>query len=96
MRGAEHDAVAQRYAHFWRYMMNDDPVYVGLTYSNDDIDELMKHAGIENGFFTVRMGNREATQYYTKSENHTLDIPYGEDLWCLEYPSNYRFWEKID
>ena len=96
MRGAEHDAVAQRYAHFWRYMMNDDPVYVGLTYSNDDIDEFMKHAGIENGFFTVRMGNREATQYYTKSENHTLDIPYGEDLWCLEYPSNYRFWEKID
>ena len=57
--------------------MNDDPVYVGLTYSNDDIDEFMKHAGIENGFFTVRMGNRE-------------------DLWCLEYPSNYRFWEKID
>lgn len=48
--------------------MNDDPVYVGLTYSNDDIDEFMKHAGIENGFFTVRMGNREATQYYTKSE----------------------------
>ena len=56
----------------------------------------MKHAGIENGFFTVRMGNREATQYYTKSENHSLDIPYGDDLWCLEYPSNYRFWEKID
>lgn len=95
MRGAEHDAVAQRYTHFWRYMMNDDPVYVGLTYSNDDIDEFMKHAGIENGFFTVRMGNREATQYYTKSENHTLDIPYGEDLWCLEYPLNYRFWEKL-
>ena len=33
---------------------------------------------------------------YVLSENHTLDIPYGEDLWCLEYPSNYRFWEKID
>lgn len=49
--------------------MNDDPVYVGLTYSNDDIDEFMKHVGIENGFFIVRMGNREATQYYTKSEN---------------------------
>lgn len=28
--GTEHDAVAQRYAHFWRYMMNKDPVYVGL------------------------------------------------------------------
>lgn len=24
---------------------------------------------------------------YVLSENHTLDIPYGEDLWCLEYPS---------
>ena len=33
---------------------------------------------------------------YVLSENHTLDIPYGEDLWCLEYPSNYRFCEKID
>lgn len=141
MRGAEHDAVAQRYAHFWRYMMKNDPVYVGLTYSNDDIDEFMNQAGIEHGFFTVKMGSREATQYYTKSENtsaiqskgrydskyehitstgnqlmnyepgsvfklngkeyvlsenHTLDIPYGEDLWCLEYPSNYRFGEKID
>lgn len=31
---------------------------------------------------------------YVLSENHTLDIPYGEDLWCLEYPSDYRFWEK--
>lgn len=141
MLGAEHDAVAQRYAHFWRYMMNDDPVYVGLTYSNNDIDEFMNHASIEYGFFTVKMGNREATQYYTKSENtsaiqskarydskyehitstgyqlmnyapgsvfkldgkeyvlsekHTLDITYGEDLWCLEYPSNYRYGEKID
>lgn len=141
MRGAEHDAVAQRYAHFWRYMMKDDPVYVGLTYSNDDIDEFMNHAGIEHGFFTVKMGSREATQYYTKSENtsaiqskerydskyehitstgyelmnyepgsvfklngkeyvlsenHTLDIPYGEDLWCLEDPSNYRYGEKIE
>ena len=41
MRGAEYDAIAQRYSHFWRYMMSDDPVYVGLTYSDDDIDEFM-------------------------------------------------------
>ncbi len=141
MRGAEHDEVAQRYAHFWRYMKSDDPVYLGLTYTNDEIDEFMSDAGIEYGFFTVKMGTSEATQYYTKSENttaiqskarydskyehitstgyqlmnyepgsvfklngkeytlsenHTLDIPYGEDLWCLEYPSNYRYGEKID
>ena len=48
MRGPGHDAVAQRYAHFWRYMMSNDPVFVGLTYSNDDIDEFMNHAGIEH------------------------------------------------
>lgn len=69
MREAEYDAVAQKYAHFWRYMMNDNLVYVGLTYSNNDIDEFMNHAGIEYGFFTVKMENQEATQYYTKSEN---------------------------
>ena len=33
---------------------------------------------------------------YVLSENHTLDIPYGEDLWCLESTSNYRYGEKID
>ena len=32
---------------------------------------------------------------YVLSENHTLDIPYGEDLWSLKYPENYRFGEKI-
>ena len=33
---------------------------------------------------------------YVLSENHTLDIPYGEDLLCLESTSNYRYGEKID
>lgn len=64
-----------------------------LLVINNDSSKVRKHG---ETYFTIRMGNREATQYYTKSENHTLDIPYGEDLWCLEYPSNYRFWEKID
>lgn len=109
-----------------------------LLVINNDSSKVRKHG---ETYFTIRMGNREATQYYTKSENtsaiqskarydskyehitstgyqlmyyepgsvfklngkeyvlsenHTLDIPYGEDLWCLEYPSNYRFCEKID
>ena len=33
---------------------------------------------------------------YVLSEDHTLDIPYGEDLLCLESTSNYRYGEKID
>lgn len=100
----------------------------------------MSEAGVSYGFFTVKMGDREATQFYSAtettspiqskerydiryqhltsggvlldeyepgsvfkigdkeyvlSENHTLDIPYGEDIYNLQYPSNYRFGEKI-
>lgn len=141
MRGAEYDATASNYSRFWRYMMSKDPVYYGLTWSDGEVREFMSEAGIENGFFTIKMGEREATQYYSASktagvihskerydskyehitstgyhfmnyepgsvfklngkeyilsENHTLDIPYGEDLWCLEYPSNYVYGEKIN
>ncbi|MGN0430804.1 MAG: hypothetical protein ACI4EQ_00440 [Lachnospiraceae bacterium] len=35
-----------------------------------------------------------------KGSTHSLakdyGILYGEDLWSLEYPSNYRYGEKID
>lgn len=141
MRGTEYDAAAQNYSRFWRYMMSKDPVYYGLIWSNDEVQELMGEAGIEHGFFTVKMGERESIQYYSASKtggiihskerydskykaltstgyelmnyepgsvfklngkeyvlsgNHTLDIPYGEDLWCLENPSNYVYGEKID
>lgn len=141
IRGAEHDAVAQDYVKFWNYLTSADPVYYGLHWSQDEVREYMSDSGIETGFFTVKIGEKEATQYYSASEtggvihskarydskyehltstgyqlmgyepgsvfklngkeyvlseNHTLDIPYGEDLWCLEYPSNYRFGVKID
>lgn len=140
MREAEYDSVAQDYANFWDYMTSDDPVYYGLHWTQAEVDKYMSEAGIEHGFFTVKAGEKEATQYYTAhktsaamqskerydsrykdvtsegyllmnyepgsvfklnekeyvlSENHTLDIPYGEDLWSLKYPENYRFGEKI-
>ena len=140
MRGAEYDAVAQDYANFWDYMTIDDPVYYGLHWTQEQVRDYMGEAGIETGFFTVKVGEKEATQYYSASktggvihskerydskyqhltstgyelmsyepgsvfklngkeyvlsENHTLDIPYGEDLWCLGEPENYRFGEKI-
>ena len=101
----------------------------------------MEKAGIKNGFFTVKMGDREATQFYSAtkttspiqskerydaryknltsggilldeyeagdifkignkeyvlSESHTLDIPYGEDIYNIEYPSNYKFGKKVE
>lgn len=131
LRGAPYDSVAIRYARFWRYLMSKDPVYIGLTYSDEEIRSYMDQAGIKTGFFTVKMGNREATQFYSAtnltspiqskerydlryqtitsdgilldeyepgaifkigdkeyvlSESHTLDIPYGEDIYNIEFP----------
>lgn len=140
LRGAERDPVGLEYAKFWRYMSSNDPASMGLSFSDSEIRSYLSQAGIKNGFFTVKMGNREATQFYTESktafavhsqkrydskyshitstgyelmnyepgsvfkigdneyvlsENHTLDIPYGEDIYNLQDPDNYRFGEKI-
>lgn len=86
IRGAEYDAAAQNYSRFWRYMMSKDPVYYGLTWSNDEVQELMGEPGS-----VFKLNGKE----YVLSGNHTLDIPYGEDLWCLENPSNYVYGEKL-
>ena len=141
MRGEPYDPVLERYASFWNYMMTKDPVYVQLSYSDEEIRGYMENAGIKNGFFTVKMGDREATQFYSAtkttspiqskerydaryknltsggilldeyeagdifkignkeyvlSESHTLDIPYGEDIYNIEYPSNYKFGKKVE
>ena len=39
-----------------------------------------------------KIGDKE----YILSENHTLDIPYGEDIYNWEYPSNYKFGKKVE
>lgn len=141
MRGEPYDADLEKYASFWRYMMTEDPIYIGLTYSDEEIRSYMSEAGMETGFFTVRMGDREMTQFfsatkvtspiqskerydlryqsltsdgnllngyepgsvfkidgteYILSSAHTLDIPYGEDIYNLKYPDNYRGGVKIE
>lgn len=141
MRGVPYDSVLERYASFWNYMMAKDPVYIELSYSDEEIRSYMESAGIKNGFFTIKMGNKEATHFYSAttttspiqtkerydlryqnitsggilldeyeagsvfkigdkeyvlSESHTLDIPYGEDIYNIEYPSNYKFGKKVE
>lgn len=141
MRGEPYDPTLERYARFWNYLMSKDPAYIGLSYSTEEIRDYLKEAGIQTGFITIKMGDREATQFYSASktsgpihskvkydllyesyteggsllrnfepgsvfrigekeyvlrEDHTLDIPYGEDIYCLEDPPNYRFGKKIE
>lgn len=33
---------------------------------------------------------------YVLSESHTLNIPYGEDIYDIEYPKNYSYGKRID
>ncbi len=142
LRGESYDKVANRYGEFWRRMASShDTVFIGETFSDEEINQYMKEAGIEHGFFTVKMGSYENTRYYSStkttnviqskerydikyksmisgthflsyepgtvfkyggkeyvlSESHTLDIPYGEDIYDNDpaYPKNYRYGVKI-
>lgn len=138
--GEEWSKDTERYAGFWRYLMARDTVYIGLTYSKNEIKNYLSDAGIEKGFFTIKMGGKEVTKYYSATkttnciqdqwrydqrydsitngilfrnyepgsvfkvggkeyvlnENHALDVPYGEDIYDMEYPANYKFGKKID
>lgn len=140
LRGEPYNADCERYTGFWNFLMQRDPVYIGLQYSNEEIRGYLDEAGIKNGFFTVKMGDKEETHFYTDSrntgpvkakykydnlykeltsagnvlgkyepgsvfkigdneytlsENHTLDISYGEDIYNMQFPSNYKFDQKI-
>lgn len=139
--GAPHDETLQRYAFFWRYLMAKDTVFIGLHFTDEEIKAYLDEAGIETGFFTVKMGDREATSFrtegkycneiqtkerydehyasftsspslfydyapgdvfkvagkeYVLSESQTLNIPYGEDIYDIEYPKNYSYGKRIN
>lgn len=133
MRGETFEPEAAQYSSFWNYMMSKDPVYILESYSQEQIREYLNEAGIEHGFFTVKMNSREATQFYSTenystvvyskerydeqykalvsgtllkdykpgsvfklggkeyvlNESHHLDIPYGIDIFDVEFPRLY-------
>ncbi|MDE7444414.1 MAG: hypothetical protein K2N15_01690 [Lachnospiraceae bacterium] len=143
MRGAPYDRELERYARFWNYLMKSkDPIYISLEYSRDEMKNYLDEAGIEPGFFTIKMGDKENTHFYstgknsvlvyskgryderykkmtekgstffrnyepgdvwkiggkeyTLSDDYTLNIPYGEDIYDVEAPSNYRAGVRIN
>lgn len=68
MRGEPYDPTLERYARFWNYLMSNDPVYIVLSYSDEQIRDYMNEAGIQPGFITIKMGDREATQFYSATK----------------------------
>lgn len=140
IRGVPHDVDIQKFSGFWNRIMGDT-TFLGLNYPQQEKINYLKAAGIQPGFFTVKMGDCESTKFYSSGENsvviyekehyderyrnltkegnllrhyepgsvfkfggkeyvvkndHTIDIPYGEDLFAIEAPSNYKFGKKID
>ena len=130
VKGISKNREAEKYVDFWDYMMSEDPVYIGLSFSKEEIKEYLSEAGIEPGFVTIKMGDKVATQYYSQTktlgmiqskerydikynaltsgtsgltefapgsigkvggveytidENHHINIPYGVDIYDMEY-----------
>lgn len=131
VKGISKNREAEKYVDFWDYMMSEDPVYIELSFSKEEIKGYLSEAGIEPGFVTIKMGDKVATQYYSQSktlgiiqskerydikynaltsgrsgltefepgsvvkvggveyiidENHHINIPYGADIYDIEYP----------
>ena len=73
--------------------------YTSPVYSREQYDyEYYNH--IKSGNITrnfepgtkLKVGGVE----YTVDENRKIDVPYGADIWDVEYPSNYKFGVKVD
>ena len=122
------DSTSQKATLFWD-LLAFDSTYINLYFSDEEERKFLNDAGVEEGFFTVQVGCKKATHYYSKdgntintkevydfrydsmtksgvwfyrwlpgsvfkvdgkeyvlSENKTLDIPYGENIYDLEYP----------
>lgn len=144
LRGAPFDRSLERYARFWNYLSmakGEEISFLTLEFPLKEVQGYLDQANIQPGFFTIKMGIRETTRFYSTSKNgvlvyskerydehyesltsggnllckyepgsvfrikgkeyvlkedHNLDIPYGEDIYDLEYPRNYWYGVKMD
>lgn len=73
--------------------------YSAAVYSKKQYDDRYQNT-IQSGIFTrdfepgtkLKVGGVE----YTVDENRKVDVPYGADIWDIEYPSNYKFGKKVE
>ena len=52
---------------FWSDLAGD-PTFLGLKYSDDEIRKQLFDAGIKPGFFSVTVGDRSATQFFSQAK----------------------------
>ena len=135
MRGVPPDEELNKYSYFWNHLLSSDPInftYRGERIPNEQLRQWLDESGIQHGFFTVKIGERESVCFYSAtkqtsvvmskerydehyqmlvqgigfmdeyeagtvfhiagkdyvmSESHTLDIPYGEDIYDMRWPA---------
>lgn len=85
----DNDLVLQRYAHFWNWCMedvtfiNNNAPTVGFTLKQEH--DYLEEMGVDYGFVTIKMGDRENTLFRTKSKLH------GELINKYKYDAQYKY-----
>ena len=63
------DKEAAEYAEFWEDVAHGNVWSIEQRYSQKEIRQKLKDVGIQNGFFTVTVGNRSQSYYLTANED---------------------------
>lgn len=64
-----YDKEAADYADFWNSLARENPSGIYMKFSNEEIRSRLAETGIENGFFTVNIGENKVTHYLSQGEN---------------------------
>lgn len=84
----ENDLELQRYASFWNWCM-EDVTTINLVeatgYTREEEHKYLEEIGLDYGFVTIKMGDRENTLFRTKSKLH------GELINQYKYDLQYKY-----
>ena len=84
----DNDLALQRYASFWNWCM-EDVTFINLVeatgYTREEEHKYLEEMGLDYGFVTIKMGDRENTLFRTKSQYH------GELINQYKYDIQYEY-----
>ncbi|MBR4341365.1 MAG: hypothetical protein IKP88_01420 [Lachnospiraceae bacterium] len=68
---------------FWS-LLTDDPTFLGLKYTENEIKSRLIEAGIKTGFFNVTIGDKSTTQFFSQGKGAAT--VYSKE----QYDSHYK------
>ena len=68
---------------FWS-LLTDDPTFLGLKYTENEIKSRLIEVGIKPGFFSVTIGDKSATQFFSQGKGAAT--VYSKE----QYDSHYK------